>query len=202
MAPQPTIMTIRSVPHAIIRVLACLAAFAALAAPATAAGPPPVSAPADFSAYALLVGDCTPGADWPAERTDAARLVDLVNQHRSGLGLPALRVSPALSASAVWKSRHMAKYGYMAHDDPAPPVARSWFQRIQACGYSAGAGENIAAGFQSPEAVMQGWLNSPGHKANIESTSWRVIGVGGAAAYWTQNFGSTDDTGGSPPPPP
>ena len=102
----------------------------------------------------------------------------------------------------------MAKYVYMAHADPAPPVARSVGDRLLACGYpasSAGWGENIAYGYTSADAVMQGWLNSPGHRANIENPSYRAIGVGAAASsagrlYWTQEFGTS--TSGSTPPRP
>ena len=73
----------------------------------------------------------------------------------------------------------MAYYGYMQHDDPAPPIARLWYQRVQACGYAgSGMGENIAYGYPTPQDVMNGWLNSPGHKANIENASYRAIGVG------------------------
>ncbi|MFN2471709.1 MAG: CAP domain-containing protein [Gaiellaceae bacterium] len=159
------------------------------ASPATAAG----------------VGDCNPNAVWPANRQDYAdQVVQLVNQHRATLGLSALKVSPTLTGAAVWKARHMAQYGYMQHDDPAPPVARTWFQRVQACGYlGSGAGENIAYGYSTPQAVMNGWLNSPGHRANIENAGFRVIGVGAAGSstiYWGQNFGSTDDSGAPPPP--
>lgn len=55
--------------------------------------------------------------------------------------------------------------------------------------YSA-AGENIAMGQKTPEEVVKGWMNSPGHRANIMSTSFTHIGVGYAANgnYWTQQF--------------
>src|SRR5512140_3493101 len=124
----------------------------ALSAAAVALTAPPSSAPA--------LGDCTPGADWPAARADLQNAVlAAVNAHRATVGAPALVVSPTLSAAAVWKARHMAEYGYMAHDDPAPPVARTTADRLAACGYSgAGWGENIAAGYQTADAVMQGWL--------------------------------------------
>src|SRR5690242_18220403 len=96
---------------------------------------------------AAAVGDCTPSATWPANQaTAAAQVVDLVNQHRTGMGLLPLGVSPTLTASSVWKARHMAQYRYMAHDDPAPPVARSAPDRATACGYQPyawGWGENI-----------------------------------------------------------
>ena len=99
---------------------------------------------------------------------------------------------------------------YMQHDDPAPPVARTVSDRLAACGYpigSVGWGENIAYGYATPADVMNAWLNSPGHRANIENASYRAIGVGVArnAAgiyYWTQDFGTLLDSGSTPPPPP
>ena len=160
----------------------------------------------DGSARAATAA-CTPDSSWGTPRGDyAEQVVALVNQHRAGLGLPALRTSAALQDAAVWKARHMAAYGYMTHDDPAPPSARTWYQRVQACGYTrGGAGENIAYGYASPQAVMTGWLNSPGHRANIENASYRVLGVGAASSsagriYWAQNFGTFDDSGTTPTP--
>jgi hypothetical protein len=102
----------------------------------------------------------------------------------------------------------MATYGYMAHDDPAPPVARSAGQRIADCGYhGSGWGENIAAGYPTAASVVAAWLASPGHKANIENPSYTVTGVGaapasGAGVLWAQDFGITDDSGSSSGPPP
>ncbi|MGZ8687305.1 MAG: CAP domain-containing protein [Gaiellaceae bacterium] len=180
-------------------------AFAGLAAVAIALAPASGTVAQPSVAVAAGVGDCNPDAAWPANRQDYAdQVVALVNQHRASLGLVQLKVSPTLAAAAVWKARHMAYYRYMAHDDPAPPVARTWFQRVQACGYAGyGAGENIAYGYTSPQAVMNAWLNSPGHRANIENASYRVIGVGvaGSTIYWSQEFGTTDDSGGGAPPP-
>lgn len=155
-------------------------------------------------ATAAAVGDCTAATAWPANRQAYAdEVVRLVNAHRASLNLPALKVSPTLTGSAVWKARHMAYYRYMAHDDPDPPVARTWYERVQACGYSgSGAGENIAYGYSTPAAVMSGWLKSDGHRRNIENPNYRVIGVGAAGETtiaWTQNFGTTDDSGAPSP---
>ncbi len=169
----------------------------------------PSSVPGTAAPARAAVGDCTPGSDWGTLRQDlTTRVVELVNQHRAARGLSQLAVSTTLTNAAIWKSRHMAKYVYMAHADPAPPVARSVGDRLLACGYpttSAGWGENIAYGYATADAVMQGWLNSAGHRANIERASFRAIGVGAAASstgrlYWTQEFGTS--TGGSIPPPP
>jgi uncharacterized protein YkwD len=173
-----------------------------------------LAAPA--SAAAAPVGDCQAGAGWPAASPAAAAdVVARVNAHRAARGLASLAVSPTLTAAAEWKARHMAQYGYMAHDDPAPPVQRTPFERMQACGYPERAlsGENIAAGYDSPASVMEAWLGSPGHRANIERPEFQAIGVGvaraaGGAYYWTQDFGSVADVAApapapaAPPPPP
>jgi len=169
-------------------------AAAAAAALATAPAPAPATS---------LAGDCTPDASWKPARTDLANaVIKLVNAHRAALGLRQLAVSPTLTRSAVWKARHMATYRYMAHDDPAPPVARSVGERIAACGYSGAWGENIAEGYPTAASVVAGWLGSPGHKANIENPSYTVTGSGAAIAtggitLWAQDFGTADDSGGS-----
>jgi uncharacterized protein YkwD len=158
-------------------------------------------------AAARATGDCLPGA-WPASQsapaTDVARLV---NAHRASIGLPALLVSPTLTAAAVWKARHMAQYRYIEHDDPAPPVTRTWIDRVHTCAYPANAlaGENIAAGARTPAEVMAGWLDSPGHRQNIESSQFAAIGVGAARTadgiwLWAQDFGSVADPGSALPP--
>jgi len=154
---------------------------------------------------AATAGDCTPGADWPAQRGDlASQTIQLVNAHRASLGLRQLVVVPALQASAEWKARHMAKYGYMAHADPAPPVDRTTADRMSACGYTSSWGENIAYGYPTAESVVTGWLGSPGHKANIENASFAGIGSGAAVSasgqvYWAHTFGTSTD--GVPPAP-
>ena len=63
----------------------------------------------------------------------------------------------------------MAAYGYMDHDDLAP-AARTADERITACGYpEAGWAEDIATGYATAQAVVDGWLGSPEHRANIEA---------------------------------
>lgn len=143
------------------------------------------------------LADCTPAPGWGTLRRDLGdRVVALVNAHRASIGRGALSKSGSLQRAAEWKSLHMGHYRYMQHSDPAPPLARSVGDRLAACGYAgSGYGENIAFGFQSAESVMQGWLSSPGHRANIESPSFTAIGVGAARGSsgtmtWTQNFGS------------
>lgn len=151
------------------------------------------------------MGDCTPSPSWPAAQADlATQVVALVNAHRAALGLQPLALSPTLTAAATWKARHMAQYGYMDHDDPGPPLARTADERIAACGYTAGAwGENIAEGYATAQSVVGGWLDSPEHRANIENPDFVATGVAaaGTSAYWSQTFGSLLDAGSVMPAP-
>ncbi len=79
---------------------------------------------------------CTPGRGWGRSDEAAARsVVALVNLHRVELGRGQLAIDRSLTRSAVWKSLHMARYGYFAHDDPAPPVARDPGKRMRDCGF-------------------------------------------------------------------
>jgi uncharacterized protein YkwD len=156
------------------------------------------AAVAGIPAAATAAGNCVPAPTWPADRADlAAQVVTLVNAHRAQLGLVPLVVSPTLTAAAVWKARDMAAYSYLDHDDPAPD-ARSPDERVAACGYPATQwGENIAMGYASAQAVVDAWLASPEHRANIERPEFRATGVGAAGAplYWAQSFGAVADAG-------
>jgi uncharacterized protein YkwD len=153
-------------------------------------------------------GNCTPGSDWPAVKADLLdATLALVNQHRASLGAPALVTSPTLAAAAAWKARHMAKYGYMTHDDPAPPVARTPADRLAACGYVGGWGENIAYGYTTPPSVVAAWIASPGHRANMEQPAFLATGIAAAISpngvvYWAQEFGTNVDDGLPTVPPP
>mgnify|MGYP000966070924 FL=1 len=77
---------------------------------------------------------------------------------------------------------------YFSHTSP---VFGSTFSLLDQYGISyKTAGENIAMGYTTPEAVVTGWMNSPGHRANILNASFTQIGVGYVASgnYWTQEF--------------
>jgi uncharacterized protein YkwD len=151
------------------------------------------------------VGDCTPTASWPAASTDlAAEVVALVNAHRAQLGLQALVVSPTLEAAATWKARNMAAYDYIDHDDLGSPEARTAAERIAACGFVGTEwAEDIATGYATAQAVVDGWLSSPEHRANIERPEFRATGVGaaGSPTYWSQTFGVDADAGSFVPTP-
>lgn len=146
-------------------------------------------------------------AGWGTPRQDLALQVhQRLNAFRAENGLPPLRADPALYRASLWKSGHMPFAGYFAHADP--PIARSPGRRAVACGF-AGAdwsiGENIAQGYGSPGQVMDGWANSPGHRANMLSTTYARVGVGVAQAggrlHWTQVFSTAGGSVPTEPPP-
>ena len=93
-----------------------------------------------------------------------------------------------LSRVARYKSQDMKDKGYFAHNSPTYGTP---FQMIKAFGLSfRTAGENIARGYATPQAVVNGWMNSSGHRANILNSAYTRIGVGYVAQgnYWTQMF--------------
>ena len=89
---------------------------------------------------------------------------------------------------ARYKSQDMLNNRYFSHNSPTYGTP---FQMMKAFGLSfRTAGENIAKGYATPQAVVNGWMNSSGHQANILNTSYTQIGVGYVAQgnYWTQMF--------------
>lgn len=118
-------------------------------------------------------------------------VVRLVNVERQKNGLNPLELDAELSKVARLKSQDMATKGYFSHTSP---TYGSPFDMMKQFGikYSA-AGENIAMGQPTAEAVVKAWMNSEGHRANILSKSFTKIGVGyykgnNGSPYWTQMF--------------
>jgi uncharacterized protein YkwD len=129
-------------------------------------------------------------------------VLTLVNQARTkarscgSKSFPAaapLRWNDRLARAAQAHSEDMAQKNYFDHQ---APDGSDMAKRVGAQGYTFSAlGENIAAGQRTPAEVVQGWLESPGHCANIMNGAFQEIGVGRAEGgsykvYWTQNFGS------------
>ena len=127
-----------------------------------------------------------PSTPCPASYID--QVVANVNAQRTARGIPALRVAGQLAWAASRRSAIQATNNAMNHD--------GWDTVIRASGYPSGAwGENVAAGFNTPDSVMAAWMASPDHAANILSAAYHAVGVGCAysrshVAYWTQDFGS------------
>lgn len=119
------------------------------------------------------------------------QVASLTNSERKAAGLGSLTLDSQLSKLARMKAEDMAKKGYFSHTSPTYGSA---FDMMKKYGVSyRTAGENIAKGQKTPEAVMNGWMNSSGHRANILSSAYTHIGVGYAKdskgnTYWVQIF--------------
>ncbi|MFE1291370.1 sigma-70 family RNA polymerase sigma factor [Streptomyces sp. NPDC058751] len=121
-----------------------------------------------------------------------AQVVALVNKERAAVGCGPLTEDPQLEDAAQAHSEDMAARDFFEHTNPDGVDPG---QRITAAGYRWSTyGENIAEGQQTPQAVMESWMNSPGHRANILNCSFKNIGVGvhkgSGGPWWTQDFGA------------
>ncbi len=115
-------------------------------------------------------------------------VIRLVNEIRAENGLQPLTYDWQLGRVARYKSLDMKENRYFSHTSP---IYGSPFQMIRDFGISfKSAGENIARGYPTPQSVVNGWMNSSGHRSNILSSNYTKIGVGYVADgnYWTQMF--------------
>jgi uncharacterized protein YkwD len=176
-------------------------------AEANAAGETPVATPEEL--LEVSEGDyCEAVADWDPEWAQfEEEVLLLVNESRSQPAdcgvegqFPAaapVRMDPILRCSARLHSLDMFERDFFDHVNPDGVDP---FQRMNAAGFSGGGGgENIAVGQSTPEEVMQAWMESDGHCANVMRDAFDAIGVayhpgegrrGLGSNYWTQNFGA------------
>ncbi|MFE9028502.1 CAP domain-containing protein [Streptomyces iakyrus] len=122
----------------------------------------------------------------------AAAVVDLTNRERARAGLLPLAGDPLLTTAAQAHSADMVARAFYAHT--APDGSRPWDRAAAAGSTRRTIGENIACGQRSPADVVEGWMNSPGHRANILNPGFTHIGIGfagggRAGTYWTQLLG-------------
>lgn|GEM_PF-810034 len=118
----------------------------------------------------------------------AQQVIDLTNAERKRNGLPALKADSQLSGVAQKKSEDMRQNNYFSHTSP---TYGSPFDMMRDFGVTyKTAGENIAQGQQSPQEVVQAWMNSEGHRKNILSQDFTHIGIGydSNGHHWTQMF--------------
>jgi len=152
--------------------------------------------PTFFIGLAVLVGPY-PLLDKPEDDTtmltkDEIAVVEETNKERKAAKLPAFKVSVALLTMAREHSATQARLMKMDHDLDG----KTFEDRLKASKYPfRRAGENVAAGQETPKDVLVSWMNSPGHKANILNDEFEEIGVAVEVAndgtrYWTQVFGA------------
>ncbi|MEU5347883.1 MULTISPECIES: CAP domain-containing protein [unclassified Streptomyces] len=123
----------------------------------------------------------------------AAEVVALTNAERTRAGLRPLAVDPLLTNAAQAHSADMVARAFYSHT--SPDGSEPWHRAAAAGSTRRTIGENIACGQRSAAEVVQGWMDSPGHRANILKPDFTHIGVGfagggSAGTYWTQLFGA------------
>lgn len=115
-------------------------------------------------------------SDWMVSTILPAVIVSETNEERRDDALPPLVRNPILDAAATMKAEHMAANQYFAHFSPDGISPWYWFEQS---GYSfVHAGENLAIYFTDSSEVVDAWMNSPTHRANILDAQYREIGLG------------------------
>ena len=149
-----------------------------------------VTAVLGLGAAAAILPQCGPAAV-SAPTSPAQQVVDLANARRAQSGLPALSVSGALSNAAQAHAADQASVSRMSH---AGTDGSDLPARLDRVGYRWSTwGENVAAGYGDAGAVVNGWMNSSGHRANILNGNFTQIGIGLAYSpngtpYWTMDL--------------
>ncbi len=117
-------------------------------------------------------------SDWLVSTVLPAVVVEKTNEERDGVAATALQRSARLDEAARRKAEDMATHGYFSHYSPSGVSPWHWFEVVE---YQyAHAGENLAVHFTDSEAVVEAWMNSPTHRANIVNGAYTEIGVGTA----------------------
>jgi uncharacterized protein YkwD len=159
---------------------------------------------AAFTACSPTTPDRAPASETPAPETPgpppapptgiALQVVDLTNAERTRAGLTAFRTSTRLGEAARIQAEQMVAAGRLEHVLPDARYPRLE-DRLDAAGYRwQAAGENLAFGQPSAAAVVNTWMQSPGHRANILHTTFSEIGVAhlvdaNGRPYYVQVFG-------------
>ncbi|MDD4773277.1 MAG: CAP domain-containing protein [Eubacteriales bacterium] len=161
-------------------------------APVTPAPEAVVSAPAPETATSAPAPETAAPAPAPAANSSVSdierEVTQLVNVIRAENGLGALTIDETLSQTARAKAVDMAQNNYFSHTSP---TYGSPFDMMKQFGVDYNtAGENIAKGYSTAQAVVDGWMNSPGHRANILNASFTHTGVGYTdnGNHWAQMF--------------
>jgi len=156
-----------------------------------ACAPAPSGAPAAAPATDPPAGVAAPAeaglAPW------AADMLSQVNAQRSANGAAPLAPCAALARAAQSHTEDQAAHHTMTHTGSDGSNISVRAARVGYTGWS-GLAENVAMGYPSVTAVMTGWMNSAGHRANLLNAAYNHIGLGlaydGATPYWTQDFGA------------
>ncbi|KAJ1923907.1 hypothetical protein IWQ60_005569 [Tieghemiomyces parasiticus] len=150
--------------------------------PATSTTPAPITSTTPAPAVNVKYSKSSSQSD---SGLNEQLMLELVNAERAKQGLSALVINPALSKMALDQCQHQKSIEKMTHDNPAG----SMLSRAAKAGVKlSGVAENVFAGVKSEQEAVDGWMASPGHKANILG-NYNAMGVARVGIYWTQNFG-------------
>src|SRR4029453_12310533 len=117
-----------------------------------------------------------PGAETEAPDGPLREFEQLANAHRARAGCGRLRGDPPPAAVAQAHADDMVRRDFFSHTNPD---GQSPFDRLRAAGVTyVAAAENIAFGYPTAAAVLEGWLGSSGHRANVENCAYTHHGVG------------------------
>jgi uncharacterized protein YkwD len=134
---------------------------------------------------AILAG-CDAGTLAPELAPELESFVDQINDHRESVGCPRLVWNEDVAEVARVHSQDMLDRDFFAHTNPDGVTPA---QRLRNAGIDyRRMAENIAWGYPTGSAVLQGWLGSPGHRANIENCALLEHGVGLVGTHWTHKF--------------
>ncbi|MET7360789.1 CAP domain-containing protein [Streptomyces sp. NPDC005562] len=149
--------------------------------------PAPARTPEEKPKAPPVSAHASAGSD---EAKAEAEVITLVNQERATAGCRPVQADDRLAELAGDFSADMAARDFFDHTDP--DGATPW-DRAEKAGIDNLGGENIARGQADARAVMDSWMNSPGHRANILNCDYKTLGVGAHFApggpWWTQDFG-------------
>ena len=106
---------------------------------------------------------------------NTANVIALMNEYRAAEGLPPLREDPRVTKAAEDRMRHMEELGYWSHQAPDGMSPFIW---LAARDYTyRNAGENLANGFETARVLVESWMESPGHRANILASQYEDVGI-------------------------
>ncbi|MEU7282745.1 CAP domain-containing protein [Streptomyces sp. NPDC045431] len=175
-APEPSASTQRATPKS--------------ASPSRTATPKSASPSRTATATPQRTVESTTARVASKERAAEAAVLSLVNAERAKVGCSPVRPNAELASLAGAFSLDMAQRNFFSHTDPD---GDSPWDRASQAGVSSLAAENIARGQSDAQAVMESWMNSDGHRANILNCDYTTLGVGVHFAeggpWWTQDFG-------------
>lgn len=149
-------------------------------------GQTPEPAPAGMAA---IGGEAVPSPEEEA-------VVTLTNQQRLAAGCPPVTWQPTLARAALVHAQDMVRRDYFEHVSPS---GQSPADRAELLGFTGGVGENLALGYETADDAVTGWMESPGHRANILDCRFGLIGVSyvdatieskGSRGVWVQEFGT------------